>query len=440
MGDRLRICMIAFMFAPIVGGAEARAEKQARQLQALGHDVTIVTLRHNKRWKRNEQIDGLTVIRVGGLYSRAGILRIGRLGHLPIDILLFITLWRLRKHFDLFHSLQLSPLAGVAALLGKLMRKPVIISIPSTGPGKKQQQEDATLMADTLTETNYLKVAFKDIVVGDIAYLAKSAFGGQAILNYLKRSDAYYQILSSRSLPYMTAHGFRADRIIRIPNGVDAAKYHPAEEKRPDPMRPERDILCVARLQYPKGIDVLLHAWGRMMHAPAEWRADLKPRLLIAGEGPLQAQLERIAADLNIQDSVVFLGLRKDVIALLQQAWAFVLPSRWEGMPNALLEAMACGLPCVATRVSGSEDIIADDINGLLVEPEEPLAMAEALHKLVGDTDLALRLAKEGRETILRDYQLSSVAERCVELYRRALSDTLGSAPLLLKGEREYGK
>src|SRR5205823_4031015 len=117
-------------------------------------------------------------------------------------------------------------------------------------------------------------------------------------------------------------------------------------------------------------------AWGRMMQAPTEWRADLKPRLRLVGDGIFMPQMKRIVAELGIQDSVEFLGLRADVVDLLQQSWGFVLPSRWEGMPNALLEAMACGLPCVATRVSGSEDIISDGVNGLLVEPEQPAEMA----------------------------------------------------------------
>ncbi len=421
MQNRLRICMIAFMFAPFVGGAEARAEKQARQLMAQGHNVTMVTLRHDKRWKKTEMLNGLPIVRVGGLYNRQGILRIGRLGHLPIDLLMFLTLWRLRHRFDVLHSLQLSPLAAVATLVGKLAKKPVVISIPSTGPGKKQQAEDATLMADTLTQTAFLKIAFKDIVVGDIAYLSQSALGGNAIVRYLKKSQAFYQVLSSRSFPYMLANGFRRDKLVLIPNGVDATKFQPAPELRPDPTQAERTILCVSRLQYPKGVDVLLHAWGRMMHASAEWRTHLKPKLLIAGEGPLQAQLERMVTELDIQESVEFLGLQRNVIPLLQRAWGFVLPSRWEGMPNALLEAMAIGLPCVATRVSGSEDIVKDGINGLLVEPEEAHELAQALRRLIEDTELAQQLSQEARATILRDYQLQRIVEQCVALYRHAL-------------------
>ena len=91
-------------------------------------------------------------------------------------------------------------------------------------------------------------------------------------------------------------------------------------------------------------------------------------------------------------------------------------------MPNALLEAMACGLPCIATRVSGSEDIISEGYNGLLVEPEQPAEMAQALRRIIEDSDLARRLAQEGRATAIRDYQLSSMVEQSVELYRRLLS------------------
>lgn len=170
--------------------------------------------------------------------------------------------------------------------------------------------------------------------------------------------------------------------MVHIPNGVDTQLFQPNPQRRPDPALPPRQIICVSRLHYAKGIDVLLHAWSRMMQAPAEWRAHLKPQLSIVGEGDVRPQLERIAIALGIQDSVEFLGVRNDIVARLQQAWGFVLPSRWEGMPNALLEAMACGLPCVATRVSGSEDVVKHGVNALMVEPEDPAEMAQALRLL----------------------------------------------------------
>jgi len=346
------------------------------------------------------------------------------LGYLPDLIMMFLTLWRLRHSYDVIHAFQLSV---PAALIGQLTHKPVVLSIQSTGPGKAQRMQlderGAMLMADTLTETSFLKVDLKDWApsAGDIGHLPRLPLG-KAMLNFLRKSNAFYQILSTRSYSYLSSHGFRAEQIVHIPGSVDTQRFQPAPERRPDPARPERDIICVARLDYTKGVDVLLHAWGRMLREPSEWRAHLKPRLRLVGEGVCRAQMERIVAGLGIQDSVEFLGLRTDVIQLLQQSWGFVLPSRWEGMSNALLEAMACSLPCVATRVSGSEDIISDGVNGLLVNPEQPAEMAQALRRLIEDTELAQRCGQEGRTSVVRDYQLICVVKQCLELYRCLLT------------------
>ncbi len=424
MEDRIRLCFIAFLFWPDVGGAQVRTEKQARQLQALGYDVTVVTFRHYRQWKRKEMLDGLPVVRVGGIYRRNGQLNTGRLGYLPNIIMMVLTLWRLRHSYDVIHAFQLSL---PAALIGQLTHKPVVLSIQSTGPDEARRMQldehGAMLMADTLSETSFLKVELKDweAGAGDIGHLPRLPLG-KAMLNFLRKSNAFYQILSTRSYSYLSSHGFRAEQIVHISGSVDTERFQPAPERRPDPARPERDIICVARLDYAKGVDVLLHAWGRMLREPSEWRAHLKPRLRLVGDGRLKPQMEYIVAELGIQDSVEFLGLRTDVVDLLQQSWGFVLPSRWEGMSNALLEAMACGLPCVATSVSGSEDIISEGVNGLLVEPEQPAEMAQALRRIIEDTELAQRLGRTGRATVVRDYRLISVVKQCLEVYRCLLT------------------
>jgi glycosyltransferase involved in cell wall biosynthesis len=425
--NHLRICYLSNNFSPIVGGAEAQAEKQARQLQALGHEMTVVTLRIERRLKRQEVLAGLPVVRVGGLYKRSGRLRTGKLGHLPIALNMFLVLWRLRHTYDIIHAFQFSPIAAVAVLICKLTHKPVVVNLQSAGPCEMElpnRGREAMLMADTLSNTDFLKIDHSmswAIGGSDLTRLPQVTFGGRAILNFLRRSDAFYRVLSTRCFSYLISQKFRADHIVRIPNGVNSEKFRPLAEQRPDATGPERIILCVARLEYPKGVDVLLHAWGRMMRAPQEWRASLTPRLCIVGDGRFKPQMERMVTELGIQESVEFLGLRKDVLDLLRSAWGFVLPSRWEGMPNALLEAMACGLPCVATRVSGSEDIITHGINGLLVQPEQPAEMAQALRRLLEDPGFARHLGQEGRNTILREYQLSNVVEQCLSLYQRVL-------------------
>jgi len=425
--SRLRVCVICFMFSPLIGGSEVQAEKHARQLQALGHDVTVVTLRINKQWPKTEILDGLPVVRVEGWYRRNGTLHIGRFGHPFFDLAMFLTLWNMRNQYDVIHCMQLSAIGAVATLVCQLTKKPVILSTQSAGPNEQQQarirQYGPSLMSDTLTTLNadFLKVGANDWTAGDIENVAHSTLGGHAILHFLKHSNAFYQVLSNRCRTYLTTHGFQPEHIERIPNGIDVDKFRPAAYM-PDPLLPERDILCVSRLEYPKGVDVLLHAWGRMMHDASTWRTSLKPRLRIVGQGIFLPQMQRIVDELGIQESVEFLGIRRDVADLLQQSWGFVLPSRWEGMPNALLEAMACRLPCVATRVSGSEDIISDGINGLLVEPENPIELAVALRRIVEDTSLAQTLAQEAYMTVINEYQLKTIAEQSLQLYYRLLT------------------
>ncbi len=426
-GNRLRVCVICFMFSPLVGGSEVQAEKHARQLQALGHDVTVVTLRLNKQWAKTELLNGLPVVRVEGWYRRNGTLHIGRFGHPFLDIAMFLTLWNMRHQYDVIHCMQLSSIGAAATLVCQLTRKPILLSIQSAGPNEQQQaciqQNGPSLMSDTLTtlDADFLKVGTNDWTAGDIENLSHSTLGGHAILRFLKRSNAFYQVLSNRCRTYVTTHGFKPAHIERIPNGIDIDTFRPSAHL-PDPSQPERTILCVSRLEYPKGVDVLLHAWGRMMHEPSAWRTSLKLRLRIVGQGIFLPQMQRIVDELGIQDSVEFLGLRRDVVNLLQQSWGFVLPSRWEGMPNALLEAMACRLPCVATCVSGSEDIIHDGINGLLVEPENPAELAVALRRIVEDTSLAQALAQEAYTTIVNEYQLKTIAEQSLQLYYRLLT------------------
>ncbi len=422
MEDRVRVCYVSLLFWPEVGGIEVQVEKQARRLLTFGHEVIVITTRLERHWPRNEMLNGLPVVRIGGIYTRAGSLRIGRLGIWLVNVTLLLALWRLRDRYDVIHVFQLSPLAAPATFASKLLGKPIVVMIQSAGPSEAQQarlEREATLMADLLTDTSFLRVERHEwITSGDLNYLPHATLGGWALLRFLRRSDAVYQVLSTRCGSALVARGFRPERVIRIPGSVDTDRFRPEADTRPDPTRPARDIICVARLAFPKGVDVLLHAWGRMMHAAPAWRANVRPRLLLVGDGKNRPQLERIAMELDIEDSIAFLGMRNDTVTLLQRSWGFVLPSRWEGMPNALLEAMACGLPCIATRVSGSEDIIVDGANGLLVEPEDPVALAEALRRLIEDGDLAERLAQEARNTVLRHYQLEYVVQRCLDLYR----------------------
>ncbi len=423
----MRVCLVAFQFWPDVGGAQSQAEKYARYLQQLGQDVLVITLRHQQLWPRNEQYAEVPVIRVSGFYRR-GTLCLGNVGYLLVNLLLLLTLWRLRRRYDLIHTFQVSPLAAVATLIGKLTRKPVLVGVHSTGPYEPSSDlSDAdvtTLPGRTcaLELDSAVPAYASSACEGDLATLERTIWGGRHMLAYLRRSNAYYHIRSSRSYLYLVQHGFQQERIVYIPNGVDTRQFAPLVWQREDFQADVYILLCVAHLEHARGIDLLLRAWAQLMDQPAGWRTHFIPKLQLVGDGSDRASLEALACTLGIQQSVEFLGIRHDIAYLMQDARAFVLPSRWEGMSNSLLEAMASALPCVATRVDGSEDVIEQGVNGLLVEPGEVVSLAYALRLLLGDCDLARKLGKGAYETVQHSYRMDMVAQGCVAFYRYLLT------------------
>ena len=149
--------------------------------------------------------------------------------------------------------------------------------------------------------------------------------------------------------------------------------------------------------------------------------------LVIVGNGPVQPQLEHMANALNIAQSVEFAGLQTDIPAQLHRGLIGILPSRWEGMPNALLEAMASGLACIATRVSGSEDIIQPGVNGLLVESEDYQGMAQALITLLQSQELTQQYGAAAHALIEQSYTLDHVLNMYIQLYHNLLSSTPSS-------------
>ncbi len=425
MESPLRVCLLGLHFAPMMGGAERFAERQACQLQALGHQVRMVTLRHRRQWPQSEVRDDLAIVRIGGVYRRGGQLRIGRLAIWPIMPLVAHALWRLRAQYDVIYVMQVSPLAAVASLVGRVTKKPVIVCVATVEP---TSEATSGRRADTDEPDDPAVRRSRRDNRGCLEGLRHSVVGGPLFVRYLERAPIVYHALSRRGIAYLTAKGIPAERITYVPNGIDLARFVPAGPWPTAMSGQYRDIACVARLEHNKGVDVLLHAWAQLRLRDTRDDASAQPRLLLIGDGGLQPRLEALARQLGIQESVVFVGRRDEIPELLQQCYAFVLPSRWEGLPNALLEAMACGLPCVATRVSGSEDVLTDEVNGLLVPPEQPDALSAALQRLLHDPNEAARLGRAARATIERSYALPAVVAQYVALYRRLTTEALSPA------------
>lgn len=143
----------------------------------------------------------------------------------------------------------------------------------------------------------------------------------------------------------------------------------------------EKNIVCVARLDPQKGIDVLLRAFVGVRRRHPDWT------LHLAGEGVSMMELKNQAGQLKIESSVIFHGTVPDVGPLLAKADIFVLPSRFEGFPNSLAEAMVAGLPVISTENPGSKALIESDVNGILVPVENDHALSEAMLRLIENPD-----------------------------------------------------
>ncbi len=167
----------------------------------------------------------------------------------------------------------------------------------------------------------------------------------------------------------------------------------------------------VARLQPQKGLDVLLQAVHLLQSEMPELRA------VVVGEGPLRTLLERQALTMGLTDRVLFVGTRRDIPTVLAALDVFVLPSRFEGLSLALLEAMAMARPVVATAVSGTVEVIRDGETGVLVPPGDADALAAGIRVMWKQRDRAQRMGENARRLVTERYTIQAVARAYEEVY-----------------------
>jgi glycosyltransferase involved in cell wall biosynthesis len=212
--------------------------------------------------------------------------------------------------------------------------------------------------------------------------------------------------------------GVRRARIVTIPNGIDVDRY-PADVDR-DALRAslgmgttDTVVISVAKLYRQKGHLVLVEAMRRVMAGRGH------VHLVLAGDGPERSAVEQAVQASGHAERIHLLGERGDVGALLGASDVFVLASLWEGLPMALLEAMASGLPVVATTVAGSSQVVEDRRSGLLVPPGDAGALAAAIGEICDDQELAERLRVGGRERVEDGFSAAAQARAHAELYAR---------------------
>ena len=221
--------------------------------------------------------------------------------------------------------------------------------------------------------------------------------------------------------------GISPDRLVTIYNGVDLSEY----SKDPNSGRTEeikrelgialahKVVGTVGHLEPEKGCEYLLQA------APQVSAQDGKVTFLLVGDGSQRAKLENLAEDLGISSNVIFMGYRNDIPRILSVMDIFVLPSLYEGLPNALLEAMAACRPVVATQVGGIPEVVVEGETGFLVPPRNSEALADAIGMMLRDKERAAQMGLAGRKRVERFFSAETMVAKTEELYEGLIREKL---------------
>jgi glycosyltransferase involved in cell wall biosynthesis len=388
-----RVCLLTALFPPSIGGIQSHTLRLGQKIAQRGIDVHVVT-RLQPGLPRFERMAGVRVHRVGVARAR------GAAGSLAFVAGGVRAVLRLARQVDVLHAHQLLSPATVGLVAARAAGLPLIVNPHACG------------------------------AIGDVGVLSRSALGRGRLLAVVRRADAFVAV--SRAIrDELIGAGAPPDRVWSIGNGVDTDRFAPAAAGERAAIRralglPDGPLAVYAgRLAPEKGVDVLIEAWPAVVvRAPSA-------RLVVIGAGPDEPRVRELVRERRVAGSVALLGGVPDAAPYLRAADAAVLPSRTEGLPVALLEAMSCALPVVATRVGGSAEVLADPATGWLVPAEDPPALAEALAQALLD-GAAARRGAAARALVQARYGLDLVVDVTLRLYasvvgRRAAARAVAS-------------
>jgi glycosyltransferase involved in cell wall biosynthesis len=366
----MRLLLINSEYPPVGGGAGNATAHIARCFADMGHETLVITSRFEDL-PHEERSGNLTVYRIPSLRRRQD-----RSGAWEQLIFLFsasfwISSLVLRNRPNATLAFFGAPSGMIAYLLKKRFKIPYVVSLRGGDvPGFRPY--DFRIYHKVLAP--FLEVVWRNS--------ASVVANSKGLRDLARAFDSHFEI------PI-------------IPNGVDLDLYtSPQRSWQPSV------LLSVGRLVYQKGFDLGIRALARLRHLDWQWH--------IAGDGPEMGALKALAREQGIGDRVVFLGWqsRQELIQCYKQSNLFLFPSRHEGMPNAVLEAMASGLPVIASRISGNEELVQHEKTGLLVESENVDALESALRSLFENPSLRKSMGMAARQRVEKSFGWENTARQ----------------------------
>ena len=446
----MRILIINYEFPPIGAGGGKASQKIATGLVELGHTVRVITSRPTQLYTLFGNISVLVgfAFWIYLLYLKLAFdSDLSEHGFTILGTLLLLTGFILR-HTGLTWELT-NPIRGLKSVEFidgiEIRRVPVL----------RQRQEYCstpemfTFVLSGLWFSLFQVRAFKPDIVhiffgipdGPIGWVLKRVYGLPYLISLrgadvpsdeVKRFSTLYRLLR----PFIRWLWQDADALVAVSNGLREYAFETTPDLpidvisnaielsafTPPRQRPHNGrlvrLLFVGRFNAFKNVETLLESADRLKQKGID-----NFELNLVGDGERRANLERLVIERGLTKHVRFMGWveREKIVDYYRQADLFVTATTWEGMPNTVLEGMACGLPVVATRASGLDQLVKDGCNGYLVDINDPPALAERLADLINNPHERRRMGKESRKIAEREFDWEYITKQYVEIYKRIL-------------------
>ena len=383
----MRILMVNWLYPPEYSGAGLQCHRLSQGLRSRGIQVDVLTGTDRQALVGPGRVDGMNVYRV--LRDKSNPLRHLRFGG---ELTAYIL-----KNIDRYDLLHAHGFIVPASLAARLTRRPLVQKI---------------------TNLN----------IDDPEAVRRRRCSG-IFLSMYQAADVL--IATSGRLESCCRLGLpRRMRILRIPNGVDTVLFRPALDAEKSKLRAELEVrqgetvlMILGPICFKKGLDVLIRALQMLDRSVLLWVIGPEKAHARADDaGSYHRLIRKMVAELGLARQVRFFGFQPQVHHYLRAADIYVHPSRGEGQPNSILEAMSCGLPTVANLLPGiTDEIIQNGKFGYLVEGNEPQVLAAALRILINNPELRIRLGSSARAEILQKHAIANIARRYCQLYRELL-------------------
>lgn len=365
----LRILVVAPDYPyPVIGGLQKQAHELNRGLLRLDCELLVLSCKHAAGDASAEVVDDIHVRRAP---------RLRRLRPRLIYNAIW-TVWNVflrAGRYDVVHIHNLSTIGAVAAVAARCRGTSVLLKLPNVGrlgiPG-----------------------------------LCMNTFGTKVL--YLLRSVSAFVAMAEASVRELKEIGTPESKVFKMVNGINIQKFDLSVE--PSETQGEGEpikVIFTGRLVPQKGLDELLAAWG-ILHRDEKLNGAV---LQLVGDGPERTMLEELSIELGIEESVQFMGFRDAVPCLLRQASVFVLPSHVEGNSNSILEAMAAGLPIVATDVGGTRMQVGEVAGDWIVAAHDVHGLSRCLGEMLNSRELRIKMGAMMRKRLEDHFDIRVVAK-----------------------------